>query len=860
MITPVSFIESRNNKLQKQNMSFAIQNHQVSRISFGAKIVEDEFLHSDSADINIKVQRFLEKAIEEKRAIILQDVIEETGGTKQGIYNRIKTIPELKILWNKAIHKSLKGIEKRTPYSLNKAEETAKIKSIIQKAIDENRVITFADFPKEMGLSMDQLKFRIAHNPELQELWKYSKSHGIWHNAYPVQQAKQRDNLIKIVLEDAIKNAKPLTINDLAQQCSLSKDVCSRKIRNNEELKSLWESVKNNNKPENIHVSRKDTLTTRRERITQIRTALEKAIKTEKLMDYNDLSQATGLSREVCSHLIQRNDDLNELWKTVRSFVAEEEIQLVEKIKQIFEESLKNKEQILPQKIHKEFGISREVLYKRINEYPELQALWDKVQELPRPPFRKTTALHIQERANSRIDSIAIELIKSIEAERPIAQTEIAQKVGISYPHCHKLINSNPKLKELWNMALHTKVSEDSRQINENIRVILEDSIRANENISIDDIAKQTGLTSNGVSGRFNLNEDLAELWSQVRQNRAEILKNFTDLKLDNVPNVMIQEQLDLSDKVFKEVLDEYNNVRKLALNRSNSKITTREYLKWATLTKRDFELAVTKLFENMGYEAKATRYVTDGGVDVIASKDGKTTFIECTHLLKQEARKTNVLALEGIKHYYNADNVVLAASSGVFPDAKDVISKINKKNNSFKLMTLDDIILLAKEYHLDLDNLEKAKKLEYTKMDYPMHKNWLLKSVEGITDKDREEWKNLSKSEFMMRAKQIFQENDYKITKTNLLPNSFVIEKDGNKELIQFVQGKFSHAAEVVRALYGAKDVLEVNKVILGGVQSLTYATKDFIDTVNRNHGKTCAYNILSLDRLISLYKTLKL
>lgn len=54
-------------------------------------------------------------------------------------------------------------------------------------------------------------------------------------------------------------------------------------------------------------------------------------------------------------------------------------------------------------------------------------------------------------------------------------------------------------------------------------------------------------------------------------------------------------------------------------------------------LTPSQFEEYIAKLFKSLGYEAKVTGGKGDGGVDVVAEKDGLTHFIQCKKFINSK-------------------------------------------------------------------------------------------------------------------------------------------------------------------------------------------------------------------------------
>lgn len=52
----------------------------------------------------------------------------------------------------------------------------------------------------------------------------------------------------------------------------------------------------------------------------------------------------------------------------------------------------------------------------------------------------------------------------------------------------------------------------------------------------------------------------------------------------------------------------------------------------WRQMSDRDFEFEIGKVYSRLGYQTKVTKRSGDGGVDVIATKDNETVYIQCKH------------------------------------------------------------------------------------------------------------------------------------------------------------------------------------------------------------------------------------
>lgn len=145
-----------------------------------------------------------------------------------------------------------------------------------------------------------------------------------------------------------------------------------------------------------------------------------------------------------------------------------------------------------------------------------------------------------------------------------------------------------------------------------------------------------------------------------------------------------------------------YNQFSRQQIRQNSSNWQAQSW--WWTLDGWQFEEEVAKIFILYGYKATVTKGSGDGGVDIILKKDNYTAIVQCKHYNKPVPPEP-VRALWGCKDDFNADEVILVASSGVTESSANFIN--NKPN--YKLLVLDDIIRMSKE----VQNLEQPIKKE---------------------------------------------------------------------------------------------------------------------------------------------------
>lgn len=132
-----------------------------------------------------------------------------------------------------------------------------------------------------------------------------------------------------------------------------------------------------------------------------------------------------------------------------------------------------------------------------------------------------------------------------------------------------------------------------------------------------------------------------------------------------------------------------YGQFSKNSLKQNSSSWSEQSW--WWSLDGWQFEQEVAKLFILQGYKATVTKGSGDGGVDIILKKDGYTAIAQCKHH-QNPVPPEPIRALWGCKDDFNADEVILVASSGITQAGADFIS--NKPN--FKVLNLDDIIRMS--------------------------------------------------------------------------------------------------------------------------------------------------------------------
>ena len=111
----------------------------------------------------------------------------------------------------------------------------------------------------------------------------------------------------------------------------------------------------------------------------------------------------------------------------------------------------------------------------------------------------------------------------------------------------------------------------------------------------------------------------------------------------------------------------------------------------WWKLDGWQFEEEVAKVLRLNGYDARVTQKTSDGGIDILMYKDKKKIIVQCKHF-RNPVGVAIARELNGLKDDFNADELVLIASSGVTKSCW----KFLENKPYFKILTLEDIIRMG--------------------------------------------------------------------------------------------------------------------------------------------------------------------
>ena len=143
--------------------------------------------------------------------------------------------------------------------------------------------------------------------------------------------------------------------------------------------------------------------------------------------------------------------------------------------------------------------------------------------------------------------------------------------------------------------------------------------------------------------------------------------------------------KIDSKYYIYKICLDGYN--RTLELKK-------REY--WLKMNGREFEIAVANLFKCLGYNSQLTQYTSDGGVDIVLTKDGETIFVQCK-AFKNNVGIATARELYGVMQDRGVNKGIIATLNGFTQGVYDFA-----KDKNIDLISLDDILKITSEKIID--------------------------------------------------------------------------------------------------------------------------------------------------------------
>lgn len=125
---------------------------------------------------------------------------------------------------------------------------------------------------------------------------------------------------------------------------------------------------------------------------------------------------------------------------------------------------------------------------------------------------------------------------------------------------------------------------------------------------------------------------------------------------------------------------------------------TYRSAEEWRQMTDREFEFEIGKMYSRLGYQTKVTKRSGDGGVDVIATKENDTIYIQCKHYGKNtHLGAPELQAFWGCCSGNEISKGIMVCTSSLTKDAQAFANKLKGK---LEIIGMKGLMELDKTYY----------------------------------------------------------------------------------------------------------------------------------------------------------------
>jgi len=806
----------------------------ISRIKNNKKLfeiwnqIEHPRVTEESENINRQIADIILDAQKRGRTVSYKVIAQKLGLTKNAVSQRIHDYPQLEALISEGRYSKV---------SEESQDVDEKIAEVLKESIANNIRLRIVDIAEKIKKPFLTVKVKIMKVPTLAELW--AKTPHRAGNRKPSQKTTEIDTKLKQLMEKYIQSNTPVTLKELSAKVDVPYNTSQARLEVNPELKETWQKV-----PRKNVGGCRDYVRSENESLINL---MENYISQGIRVDGIQLSKETGMTLDKFRAKIKHYPEVKAVWQRLKDLDRAESDNVNKKIEKVLKQAIKDKTILSGRALQELVGTDRHACSQRIYKDENLYELWLQIKAIE------------QQKVIEKQNKIKEILENAIKENKKIRIYDIANKTGYSFSNCFERISHVPELQALWVQLDHSKVKEETKELTKEIKNILLDANKRGERLYINDIVEFTQNDYNIVRYKIHRSEELMKLWEENKKINYTYLKQIHSLKQNKMEDDDIRIELDLENDVFDKLITEYNNLSKILEIHKDKNISDEEYISWAILSKREYEQITNLIFEKMGYKAVTTRYMSDGGVDVIAEKDGKTAIIECIHNLTKKERAIEVLALEGVRAANNIDEAFLVTASGVHFNAENCVKNINNNNSGcFKIFNIEDMIKIAKENNIDINsiNFNDFEDNNETMLGYDVS-NWYFKKSDKLSDEERNKWLKLSQKEYEERIINYFKNKGYdveSITRTVGLNGFYILKKDKDAILINCGSRNLIPEIDDLRGLYGCKSVFGADKVVLIGSAGLSSSEKSYIDLINNQKNKKGTFRIISFDRIIEL------
>lgn len=118
----------------------------------------------------------------------------------------------------------------------------------------------------------------------------------------------------------------------------------------------------------------------------------------------------------------------------------------------------------------------------------------------------------------------------------------------------------------------------------------------------------------------------------------------------------------------------------------------------WRQMSDREFEFEIGKVYSRLGYQTKVTKRSGDGGVDVIATKNNETVYIQCKHYGENtHLGAPELQAFWGCCSGNGINKGIMVCTSSLTKDAQ---AFANKLKGNLEIIGMKELMGLDKTYY----------------------------------------------------------------------------------------------------------------------------------------------------------------
>ena len=378
---------------------------------------------------------------------------------------------------------------------------------------------------------------------------------------------QEQKEKIRFILQEAIEKHEVMTGSMLAQKTGIALHNINKRFLEDENLYYLWQRVKS---VDNVKYSDQE----KELFIQKIGEILENALITNSKISMRELDAKLGVSKSIYTEIIEGNEHYKELYEKVRKGkplkirTKEEKLLEEQQIKQCLLNLSKSGQRKTDKECAKELQMTQSYFKKRINENPELKAMYEQIQNPPKKKFEGGF--------EGKKEEVRLLLRQYAQKNKKIKAKDFIKQADISYETLRKMVKSDEEIASLWKQIqteTHAKYSrQDIETVDNYIHRYLTLKAEKGEKTTFEEIAKYYNLSPEFVYKRLSENPSLNYRWNKVKsKNNHYYDKDDKEMQTEQIIEIL-KEAVRLDIKVTMQELSIMTKLSQSVIrNRINS-------------------------------------------------------------------------------------------------------------------------------------------------------------------------------------------------------------------------------------------------------------------------------------------------